>query len=281
MVLYGAGVEGEGAQVAPRSRSVPLAFGLSAVVPGLGQAYNGHWIKAAAGLAVEAALVTGYFVWRDRGREGEEAYVDYAHRYWSPVRYARWLEDYTAFLPGLDRAELAAPDVDFGAPGAWTSEERQAVATFFGRIRAAEREAYNPETGASFSHVLPYFGEQQYYELIGKYYQYAPGWDDYADWLDADGDPIPGVIDPTRREGGDHPNVRGRFRDYARDHARANDLLRRASRASALVLVNHLLAAMDAALSAKLHNNRLQTDVGLGYDLDGRPEPTATLRLRF
>ena len=280
LLLYGERGGGE-AQVAPRSRSVPLAFGLSAVVPGLGQAYNRQWIKAAAGLAFEAALVTGYFVWRDRGLEGEAAYIDYAHRYWSPARYARWLEDYTDFLPDTDRAELAVPDVDFEAPGAWTPAEREAVTAFFNRIRAAEREAYSLETGASFSHVLPYFGEQQYYELIGKYFQYAPGWDDYAAWLDADGNPLPDVIDPARREGADRPNVRGRFLDYARDHARANDLLRRASRASALVLVNHFLAAMDAALSARLHNNRLSTDVRLGYDPDGRPEPTAALRLRF
>lgn len=280
-LLYGGQGRAEAQDVAGRPRSVALAFGLSAVVPGLGQAYNRQWIKAAAGFAIEAALLTSYFVWRERGLEEEAAYIDYAHAYWSPARYARWLEDYTAFLPDVGRAELAVPDVDFMAPGAWTSEERQAVTAFFNQIRAAEREAYSLETGASFSHVLPYFGEQQYYELIGKYYQYGPGWEDYPAWLDENGDPLPSIIDPARREGSDRPNIRGRFNAYARDHAHANSLLRRASRASALLVVNHFLAAFDAALSAKLRNNRLQTDVRLGYAPDGTPQPAASLRLRF
>ena len=261
---------------------MPLALGLSVVVPGLGQAYNRQWIKAAAGLAIEAALITGYFVWRDRGLAGEAAYIDYAHRHWSAAKYAQWLEDYTAYLPGLDRAEIPVPDVDLAAPETWTPEDRRDVRDFFTAIRAVERETYNIGTGASFSHVLPYFAEQQYYELIGKYYQFAPGWNDYAPWLDEDGNPIPAVIDPARRTAdGGRPNIQGRFNEYRRDHASANNLLRRASRASALVLANHFFAAVDAAIFAKLHNNRLDADVRLGYDLDGRPQPTAALRLRF
>ena len=174
------------------------------------------------------------------------------------------------------------PAVDFSAPETWTPEERADVRDFFTAIRDVERGTYNIGTGASFSHVLPYFAEQQYYELIGKYYQFAPGWNDYAPWLDEDGNPIPDVIDPARRGAdGGRPNIQGRFNEYRRDHADANNLLRRASRASALVLVNHFFAAVDAAISAKLHNNRLSTDVRLGYDLDGRPQPTAALRLQF
>lgn len=38
-------------------RSTPLAFGMSAVVPGLGQAYNRHWIKGAVAVAGEAAVL--------------------------------------------------------------------------------------------------------------------------------------------------------------------------------------------------------------------------------
>ena len=281
-LLYGMHGSGRKKALAEGPRSVPLALGLSVVVPGLGQAYNRQWIKAAAGVAIEAALITGYFVWRDRGLEGEAAYIDYAHRHWSAAKYAQWLGDYTAYLPGLDRAEIAVPDVDFATPEAWTPQERADVRDFFAEIRAVERQTYNIGTGASFSHVLPYFAEQQYYELIGKYYQFAPGWNDYAPWLDEDGNPIPDVIDPARRGAdGGRPNIQGRFDEYRRDHAEANNLLRRASRASALVLANHFFAALDAAISAKLHNNRLDADVQLGYDLDGRPQPTASLRLRF
>ncbi len=33
--------------------------------------------------------------------------------------------------------------------------------------------------GSGFTHKLPPHGDQQYFELIGKYYQYNPGWNDF------------------------------------------------------------------------------------------------------
>jgi hypothetical protein len=30
------------------------------------------------------------------------------------------------------------------------------------------------------SHRLPPHGDQQYYEMIGKYHQYSPGWNDFT-----------------------------------------------------------------------------------------------------
>ena len=41
------------------------------------------------------------------------------------------------------------------------------------------------ETG---SHNLPPHGDQQYYELIGKYHQYSSGWNDFTDGRDKDHD---------------------------------------------------------------------------------------------
>ena len=57
----------------------------------------------------------------------------------------------------------------------------------------------------------------------------------------------------------------GRFLDYAEDHAHANTLLRRASRVSAVLVLNHVLAAFDAAIAARLHNHRIETNMGVGY----------------
>ncbi|HEX7070855.1 MAG TPA: hypothetical protein VF190_08620, partial [Rhodothermales bacterium] len=266
-----------------RKRSVPLAAGLSLVLPGAGQAYNGQWIKAAAGVAIEVAMIAAYATWKSDGEDGERAYQAYAHAFWSPARYALWLEDYSEWLPATEGVDIEIPtDIDFKNPDSWSVEQRARVRQLFDEIHAVEEEVYHPETGAAFSHKLPTFGSQQYYELIGKYFQFAPGWEDYEPWVDEEGNPIDGVIDPERTgPGGEKVNVKGRFRDYARDHAAANTLLRRASRMTSFLLINHVVAAIDAAVFARLHNGRVGTSVSLIPTPDGDVVPMASLRVAF
>ena len=258
-------------QVVGARRSVALAGVLSIAVPGAGQVYNRNWFKAVALAGIEGAIVATYFTWRDRGREGERAFQAYAHAYWSPIRYARWLSGYSGYggpeipLPSLGEA-------DFQQPEQWTDAQRREVDAFFRDIRAAESQSIHVETGAAFSHVLPFFAEQQYYELIGKYFQYAPGWDDYN-----------GADDPEETgPDGEKVNVPrdSRFFTYAADHADANTWFRRASRLSGVIVLNHFLSAIDAAVSAKLHNDRLSTRVALVDGVDGLT-PVAGLSLRF
>ncbi len=269
------------------TRNIPLAFGLSAVVPGAGQYYNKQYVKAGVALALEAAVITGYSILRTRGIDAEAAFQATAHHSWSPVKYASWLNDYASYLNNERGGNVTAPSVqlitsvDFTRPESWTSSEKAAVSAMFSQIRAIERQVFHPETGAAFSHQIPDFAAQQYYELIGKYFQFAPGWDDYSEWKNAQGE-FTVAIDPEHTGPADSkPNVSGSFYQYARDHADAQDTLREASRISLLFVFNHLLAAIDAAVSAKLHNDRLDTSVGLTYDGPGRPAPVARLRYSF
>jgi hypothetical protein len=268
-------------------RSIPLALGLSAALPGLGQAYNGQWIKAGAALALEAVVLSVWASKRSSGLDAEDAFRAFAHQDWSPARYASWLNDYSTFLQTERGLSVTAPpvdirtDVDFTDPGSWNSADRAAVRGMFDQIRAIERQVYHPETGATFSHQLPFFGEQQYYELIGKYFQFAPGWYDYPEWITVEGG-YTGAIDPEMTgPGGSKPNVSATFREYARDHAHAQDLLRTASRLSTLFIVNHLIAGIDAAVSAKLNSDRVSARMALGMGSDGRPQPVAALGFRF
>ena len=262
-------------------RSVPLAAGLSSVVPGLGQAYNRQWVRAAVGLGAELAVVAAYASWRRSGVRGRTQYQSMAHDSWSPVRYGRWLNDYVGYLTTLpdNRSVSVNPitfdpalgSIDFKNPDSWSDANRRIVRDLIQQIRIVEGEVYHPETGAAFSHKLPFFGEQQYYELVGKYYQFAPGWEDYsyilrdgvAVWTDADGKYI-GSIDPEKTAAdGSKPNVSPSFLRYAGIHGEANDFLRRASRISILFFINRLGAAAEAAISAKLHNNRLRSRLEL------------------
>ena len=276
-----------GMPVATGDRSIPLAFALSAAVPGAGQAYNRQWIKAAIGFGAEVALIAGYVIIRQDGLDREAAFQQFAHQRWSPARYGMWVNDYKAFLNQEYSAGISAPDVaipagiDFTQPDAWTAAESMAVDELIAEIRGIERDAFHPETGAAFSHQLPGFAEQQYYELIGKYFQFAPGWDDYPDWVDTDG-AFTVAIDPEHTgPGGSKPNVSTTFRSYAKDHAKAQDVLRSASRMSFFFILNHVVAGIDAAVNAKLHNDRLSTRMGVSTAVDGTPVAYTSLRLRF
>ncbi len=270
-----------------KARSIPLAFGMSALLPGAGQAYNRTWTKAAAALGLEAAVFTVWSLTKSKGLSGEDDFRAFAHQGWDPARYSRWLNDYVVYLTDEFGHNVSAPPamvpsgVDFTQPGAWTDQERAAVNAFFNQVRAIERQVFHPETLATFSHQLPGFGEQQYYELIGKYFQFAPGWGDYPEWRASDGS-FTVAIDPERTgAGGSKPNVSPTFFSYAEDHAAAQNLLRTASHLSSLFVVNHLLAAIDAAVTAKLRNDRISTSMTLAYDRYGPPSTRLSVVIRL
>ena len=280
-------------------RSVPVAFGLSVVVPGAGQAYNRQWLKGAAALAAEATIIALNRTWLQQGRDGRTAYQAEAHRNWSALRYAYWLNDYAQYLNQLPDGRMidATPvaisadlySIDLTKPDGWTETERLQVRELFLEIRRLEGSAYHGLTGAAFSHKLPFFAEQQYYELVGKYYQYAPGWSDYQSletdgrptWIDDSGQFIDSIDPDVSTPDGGRPYVSRSFFAYAEQHAQANTLLRRARRISSLLIVNHLLAALDAAIFARLHNIRLDARVQLIRDADSTPLWAPALRLRM
>ncbi len=251
-------------------RSVPIALGLSAAVPGLGQAYNKNWIRAGIYFALDAASIFGYFKWRGEGNDGIDFYEDYANQNWSPIKYAEWLNGYSGYGgPPIDVSDPTLNAINFDNPGQWTPAERNLVQGLIDTITAAERQSIHIETGAAFSHVLPDFGAQQYYELIGKYFQYAPGWDDYT--AEPDEDP-------------EDPSVMAKdaqFYYYSGIHADANTLLRRSSRLSALLLLNHVISAFDAALSARLHNVRLKSGITMEAGVNREPTAWAGVEIRF
>ena len=80
---------------------------------------------------------------------------------------------------------------------------------------------------------------------------------------------------------GSKPNVTDTFFRYADDHGQANDYLRRASRLSMFFVINHLIAAVDAAIFAKVHNNRLQASVQMSQGAAGEVQPVASLRVKL
>ena len=93
------------------------------------------------------------------------------------------------------------------------------------------------EQHSELSHQLAYYGEQQYYEMIGKYHQFRAGWADYSPELGFNVSPL--------------------FHEYTGMRATANDYYNTASKAVIGIYINHFLSAIDAYWSTTIYNKEL------------------------
>lgn len=206
-----------------KKHSPMLSGVMSLLVPGAGQFYNKQYWKTAIFVALEVGLVTAGLVYDKKGDDKTSEFQNYANNIsdttgWSVVRYAEWLNTY--------RDGTIQINQDRSLPH-WQ--------------RVNWRELNDSETG---SHKLPPYGEQQYYELIGKYHQYSSGWGDFI------GNDNISLISPS-------------FIFYAGERGKANDYYNIASKAVIGIYVNHFLSALDGVLSAVSYNNDISMKIRL------------------
>lgn len=222
------------------------SFLASALLPGSAQLAQRNPVRGALYLAVEAVALAVHADQIGKARNGEAAYERYADGNWSVVRYARWLVGYHDFHglanPHIEQLRLQVTRL---RPAYDTSIDWPAIPISL--LRDVERNTlyiYGQIPGRNtFSHVMPDYGSQQYYELISKYYQYGPGWSDFPDGkftLPWDG-----------------TEMTDQFY-LGRDRAeRFNDQYRTASNMVSVVILNHLFAAFDGYFTAKVRQSRV------------------------
>jgi hypothetical protein len=216
MAQYNAGLNVSNFKV--EGEKSPILAGLfSLVLPGAGEFYTEEYLKAAIFAGVEIALITTAVIYDNKGDKQTDEFESYADEKWSVVRYAEWLQEYY-------QAEIT---IDYETPGLQPWE----------RVDWAELNA--AEHG---SHKLPPHGEQQYYELIGKYYQYSSGWDDYT-------------------SGPNNVEMSPNFHYYSGLRGDANDYYNVASKTVILLYINHFLSALDGIWSAVQFNKDLAVNV--------------------
>jgi hypothetical protein len=228
----------------------------SALVPGLGQAANKQWWKTAVFAAVEAGSWVVLLDQNTRGRTAERRSNRYGNANWSVVNYAGWVHAYYhagGRKPGAPDVPLVAlltpagravynqtgqfPVPAFDNATDWSLIDIRA-------LRDLEKNTIYLVTGREFSHTLPDYGSQQYYELMSKYPQFGPGW---RDWNNASND-------VNRRNEG-MPDM---WFEHARMGVVFNDHYRLSSNMASVILLNHMISAFDAYFTVKIRNARIE-----------------------
>ena len=201
----------------PNEKSPYLGALLSGVIPGAGEFYAKSYIKSAVFLGVEAGLWIMYAVFQNKGNNQTDFFQNYANQNWDIHRYAQWLHDQA--FPGAAQIN----------PG------EQNIETLRSQINICEEQ--------NFSHTLPPFGEQQYYEVIGKYENFLAGWSTASGY------------NITRTN---YFNVHLPQDDYyMTERQKANDYYNNGSLTLTGVIINHVISLADAVWSVHSYNSRL------------------------
>lgn len=212
----------------------PLLAGLfSAVLPGAGEFYAEEYWKAAIFAVLEAGLITTGLVYDNKGDKKTEEFQNFADDYknpdhhWSVVKYAQWLAENKS---GVNYSSIVISD-DQNLPP-WERVNWEA-------LNEAEKD---------FSHKLPRHGDQQYYELIGKYPQYSPGWNDYTG-------------------GSEYHQISPNYIFYSGERGKANDYYNVAAKSVIGIYLNHFLSTLDAVYSTIQYNK----DLSVKFRLEEMP----------
>ncbi len=225
------------------AKSVPKALLFSAVVPGSGQIYSRSYLKGLAFLVIEAAALTSHFRFNSEGNRLEDQFEADANVLWDENAYWNWM------------GEICA--------GSCNNMDD---------LRSFER--------ANFSHFLPEEKNQPYYENIGKYNQFVIGWGDfrtetlggsieiftYADYLT-------GIWDTQ-----DLRTISSQRNAYTELQDDSDGNFKRATTLASLLLLNHVVSALDAAWTTKKFNRRVQAGLSVGQKIH-QTEIVPVLRL--
>jgi hypothetical protein len=210
----------ESAQQEPLTvqRKSPLkAFLLSMAVPGLGQYYYGSRIKPFLFFGAEVAVWALHIKWHGEGDDLTDAYEAFNRIHWSRDSYEN------KYL--LWAYDVTDDDSVPNAPG--------------------------------ITHHLPDEETQQYFEMTGKYNQFAWGWDDAV----LDGrvldDVAPPNEPPPRIVSDSTTPYSARRLEYETMRDDANDKYNDANRMIIVSIVNRLISGFEAYLMTRSHNSKI------------------------
>ncbi len=283
-------------------RSPKKALFMSLVVPGLGQAYVGqHWFNYTRGAAYFLADVAMAYGWHYYVVERQDAtikkYKAFADVNWRQYKY----EDSVAKYP--DKLDVRYPHRQTYCESVQDRSTSKGQSFYLGCIDPSKTVEYDPfkafyndeslsaDSVGRMRSAFP--NSHNFYEIIGKEQEFITG------WLDANNVLIDTAFyergpdgNPLKDAKGNNVLATSAFQQrYIDMRAQANDYARMQAYFLGGMVVNHIVSAIDAALTAHYHNKDLYQTESRWYDrlhLDSRmawensaPMPTVTASLTF
>ena len=219
---------------ARKGKSSKRAFLLSALVPGLGEWYVGSKKRGLIFFGAEAALVGMWAAWKGKGNDLEEEFRAVADEHWDPEEYIAWRESTISNNSSITHALPCSSEVrDVYIPARREWKDQQQTSGL---------------GSAAFGGCAP-SQIQQYYELIGKYDQFIAGWEEDLKRVRSDGS-IGNSVEWTEVDSVENFHSERRLR-YEDQRDESNRFLKRASTISGVILINHVISAIDAARVAR------------------------------
>jgi Family of unknown function (DUF5683) len=212
----------------------PVRAGLfSAFIPGAGQLYTKSYWQSAAFFGAEVLMWVLYATNEKKGNDQTNLFQNYADAEtgWSVVRYAGWINANFGQAIPIDPNQSLQP---------W-----QRVS--WSELNAAEDVVGSLAQPTGFSHKLAPHGDQQYYEMIGKYAQFGGGWSDAGGYTKEDVLGNNGI-----------GNVTPQFLAYSKMRGDANNFYNIATTVSYVIVANHVLSALEAVWNASRLNHRIK-----------------------
>ncbi len=229
-------------------KSPLLAGAMSFVIPGAGEFYSDRLLKSGIFFVAEIATVTGAIVYNNKGDNATTAFQNYANQHWSAVDYATWINQNGA---NYEVSGTTYPTITINPNTSLPPWQR----VDFNQINVWENLPHTE----GFSHELPTWNTQDYYELIGKYSQFKYGWDTYEYNGSHTGD-----------DGYNVDYIPQQMLNYAHNRGKANTYYYTYELATSLVVVNHVLSAFDAAWSTSNYNKEVTPSLGMHFqDIGG------------
>ena len=216
----------------------PFKAGLmSAIIPGSGEYYSEAYKTAISFFASEVILLSTFYYFNNLADEREKNF----HKIADDPNNGWFVDKYASYV--IDRAReqghsAEANQLENEMLGSYNNYQSPGNRSWWSLLNQIEKKLTFDDGVTTYSHALPYYGTQQYYELIGKYSQFAPGWFDYQY--------APGNASPSAA-----------FLAYRDTRSKANDTHDIANNLLIAVFLNHAASAVNAALQAKWYNKNV------------------------
>ncbi|MGC9363789.1 MAG: hypothetical protein ACP5FZ_04380 [Fidelibacterota bacterium] len=222
-------------------KSPGRAFLLSAILPGAGELYAGTKWRALAFASVEVFSWVMYFNKKNKGEDLENKYIAFADNHWT--LYGLWLNNSMGYtMTGLD---VSSHSIYLEYNGEM----------YEGKPSYLDSVLVGWESYIASGEMEP-VRTRDFYENIGKYDQFAGGWDDFTEY-NAVSDSVIKV---------------SKNRDYyLTQRKNSNDALKMATNFATVIMFNHLISAFHAQIAAKNYTSeeadRVSWHVGLVTDV--------------